>query len=240
MNRASGTMDETFVRLRALDGKPVWVALLRSKDGTGVPVYRSGTFRLFDRPSAQANPATRIVDANDLALVTFRGSDMLSIVDETLRVALRPTFRVDVSDRPFPAPESAEPLDFERVTRELVAELEAAFRNALILRPDPDPDASARAQRGIPPVEDGPLVDRSVRFAVGHASATLRPEGTEGVRLTCIGSSVRAGKQFADLFEPEAGADYAFEPGEVVRLGADVRAFLSDRRAGFRSYSASM
>jgi hypothetical protein len=233
-------MDETFVRLRALDGKPVWVALLRSKDGTGVPVYRSCTFRLFDRPSAQANPATRIVDANDLALVTFRGSDMLSIVDETLRVALRPTFRVDVSDRPFPAPESAEPLDFERVTRELVAELEAAFRNALILRPDPDPDASARAQRGIPPVEDGPLVDRSVRFAVGHASATLRPEGTEGVRLTCIGSSVRAGKQFADLFEPEAGADYAFEPGEVVRLGADVRAFLSDRRAGFRSYSASM
>jgi len=205
-----------------------------------VPVYRSGTFRLFDRPSADANPGTRIVDANDLSLVTFRGSDMLSVVDGTLRVALRPTFRIDVLDRPFTQTDEAVPLDYERVTRELVAEMEAGFRSALILRPDPDPDASARAQRGMRPVEDGPLVDRSVRFAVGHASATLRPEGTEGVRLTCIGSSVRAGKQFADLFEPETGAHYTFEPDDVVRLGTDVRAFLNNRRAGFRAYSASM
>jgi len=234
------TLDETFVRLRALDGKRVWVALLRSKDARGAPVYLSGTFRLFDRPSAGANPGTRIVDANGLSLVTFRGSDMLSVVDGNLRVALRPTFRIDVRDAPFPAPGEAAPLDFERTTRELVAELEAGFRSALILRPDPEPDASARAQRGIPPVEDGPLVDRSVRFAVGHASATLRPEGTEGVRLTCIGSSVRAGKQFADLFEPAAGPHYAFAPDDVVRLGADVRAFLSNRREGFRAYSASM
>lgn len=240
MNPVPETKDETFVRLRALDGKPVWVALLRSTDGTGVPVYRSGTFRLFDRPSADANPATRIVDANELSLVTFRGSDMLSIVDGTLRVALRPTFRIDVRDGPFPALDAAVQLDYERVTRELVAEMEAGFRSALILRPDPEPEASARAQRGMPPVEDGPLVDRSVRFAVGHASATVRPEGAASVRLTCVGSSVRAGKQFADLFEPAAGAHYAFEPADVVRLGADVRAFLSNRRAGFRAYSASM
>jgi hypothetical protein len=233
-------MDDTFVRLRALDGKPVSVALLRSKDGTGVPVYRSGTFRLFDRPAAQANPATRIVDANDLSLVTFRGSDMLSVVDGTLRVALRPTFRIDVRDEPFPPADEAVALDYERLTRELVAELEAGFRSALILRPDPEPEASTRAQRRIPPVEDGPLVDRSVRFAVGHMSATVRPEGTAGVRLTCIGSSVRDGKQFADLFEPADGAHYAFEPGDVARLGVDVRAFLNNRRDGFRAYSASM
>jgi hypothetical protein len=234
------TRDETFVRLRAFDGKPVSVALLRSKDGSGVPVYRSGTFRLFDRPNAQANPATRIVDANDLSLVTFRGSDMLSVVDGTLRVALRPTFRVEVRDEPFTAAEPAPALNYERLTRELVAELEAGFRSALILRPDPEPEASARAQRRVLPVEDGPLVDNSVRFAVGHASATVRPEGADGVRLTCIGSSVRDGKQFADLFEPAHGAYYAFQPGDVARLGVDVRAFLNNRRDGFRAYSASM
>ncbi len=232
-------MDETFERLRALDGKPVWLALLRSRDAAGTPVFRSGTFRLFDRPSADANPGTRIVDANGLSLVAFRGSDMLSVVDGTLRVALRPTFRIDVRPEPFPPPDAAPALDYERVTRELVAELEAGFRSALILRPDPEPGASARAQRGAAPVEDGPLVDNSVRFAVGHASATVRPDG-DGVRLTCIGSSVRDGKQFADLFEPVAGAYYAFERADVERLGADVRAFLNNRREGFRAYSASM
>lgn len=232
------TIDETFVRLRALDGKEVWVALLRSTDPNAAPVLRSGTFRLFDRPSAEANPATRVVDADGLSLVTFRGSDMLSVVDGTLRVALRPTFRVDVHEqRP---PQEAVALDYERVKRELVAELEAGFRSALILRPDPDPAASARAQRRVPPVEEEPLVDRSMRFAVGHMSATVRPEGDDGVRLTCVGSSVRNGKQFADLFEPETGARYAFEPADVVRLGADVRAFLSNRRAGFRAYSATI
>lgn len=162
---------------------------------------------------------------------------MLTVVDDALRVALRPTFCVDVSDRPFAAPAGV-PMTFERATRELVAELEAGFRNALILRPDPEPEASARALRGMPPVEDGPLIDRSVRFAVGHASATLRPEG-DGVRLTCVGSSVRAGVQFADLFEPAAGAYYPFEPAELVRLGADVRAFLGNRRERFKSYSGS-
>jgi hypothetical protein len=65
----------------------------------------------------------------------------------------------------------------------------------------------------------------------------LRPDGLDGLRLTCIGSSVRDGRQFADLFEPATGARYAFEPDDVVRLGADVRAFLSSRREGFVSYS---
>lgn len=235
-------MDETFERLRALDGRPVWVALLRAKDLAGASVYRSGTFRLLDRPEATANPVTRIVDAGGFSLVTFRGSDTLAVADGALRVTLRPTFRVDVLDRPFasaPPPEGAA-LSYEAAARELVAELEAGFRRALILRPDPDPDASARAQRGIAPVETGPLLDNSVRFAVGHASATLRPDGDDGVRLTCVGSSVRDGKQFADLFEPAAGARYALTAAGVERLGAEIRAFLSGRREGFVPFSASM
>jgi len=232
-------MDETFARLRALDGKRVWVALLRAKDLSGAPVYRSGTFRLFDRPHAAANPVTRVVDEDWLPIATFRGSDLLSIAEGTLRVTLRPSFCIDVLDRPFPAATDDAAPTFERATRELVAELEAGFRSALILRPDPDPDASARALRRIPPVEEGPLLDRSVRFAVGHASATLRPEGESGVRLSCVGSSVRNGKQFADLFEPASGAYYTFGPEDVARLAGDIRAFLSNRRERFTAFSAT-
>jgi len=233
-------MDETFERLRALDGKRVWVAMLRAKDQNGPAVYRSGDFRLFDRPGAASNPVTRIVDADGLSLVTFRGSDTLSVVDGALRVTLRSSFRIDVLDRPFPPQAgAAAAMTFERAARELVAELEAGFRSALILRPDPDPAASVRARPGALPVEEGPLIDNSVRFAVGHAAATLRPEGDDGIRLTCIGSSLRAGRQFADLFEPASGARYAFEPDEIARLGADVRAFLSNRRERFVSFSGS-
>jgi hypothetical protein len=230
-------MDATFERLRALDGKAVWAALLRAKELRGNSVYRSGTFRLFDRPNAGANPVTRIVDADGLPLVTFRGSDMLTVIDDMLRVALRPSFQIDVLDHPFEAPAESGELTYERVSRELVVELEAGFRSALILRPDPDPDASARARRGLGPVEEGPLIDNSMRFAVGHLSATLRPVTDGGVRLTCVGSSVRDGRQFADLFEPAAGARYAFEADEVARLGADIRAFLSGRRERFVSFS---
>jgi hypothetical protein len=230
-------MDATFERLRALDGKPVWMALLRAKDLRGNTVYRSGTFRLFDRPNAGANPVTRIVDADGLSLVTFRGSDMLTVIDDMLRVVLRPSFQIDVLDHPFAAPNERAALTYERVSRELVVELEAGFRNALILRPDPDPDASARARRGLGPAETGPLIDNSLRFAVGHLSATVRPAGEGGVRLTCVGSSVRAGRQFADLFESAAGAHYPFEAAEIARLGADIRAFLSGRRERFVSFS---
>jgi hypothetical protein len=117
-------------------------------------------------------------------------------------------------------------LNYQLTTREVVPELETAFRRALIMRPSS--------------VEEGPLIDNSVRFAVGHASATLRPDGLDGVRLTCIGTSVRDGRQLADLFEPAAGARYAFEPDDVKRLGADIRAFLSSRREGFVSYSGAV
>jgi hypothetical protein len=230
-------MDATFERLRALDGKPVWTALLRAKDLRGTTVYRSGTFRLFDRPNAGANPVTRIVDADGLPLVTFRGSDMLTVIDDLLRVVLRPSFQIDVLDHPFEAATESAALSYELIARELVVELEAGFRSALILRPDPDPDASARARRGLGPVEESPLIDNSTRFAVGHLSATLRPAGDGGVRLTCVGSSVRDGRQFADLFEAAAGAHYPFEAAEIARLGADIRAFLSGRRERFVSFS---
>jgi hypothetical protein len=235
-------VDETFERLRALDGKPVWIALLRANDLIGTTVYRSGTFHLFDRLSAAENPVTRILDANGLPLVTFRGSDTLSVVDGALRVVLRSSFRIDVLDgEAAPAPSAGvAAMTYDQAARELVAELEAGFRSALILRPDPDPAASARARHGLPPVEEGPLIDNSVRFAVGHASATLRPDSDDGVRLTCVGSSVRNGRQFADLFEPAAGARYAFEPDDIVRLGTDIRAFLSNRRERFVSYSGAV
>ncbi len=233
-------MDETFARLQALDGKTVWVALLRAKDLNGPPVVRSGEFRLFDKPNPNDNPVTRVVDADGLPLVTFRGSDMLSVVDGLLRITLRSSFRIDLQEQPFaPAPEGAA-LTYDGAARELVAELEAGFRSALLLRPDPDPAASARALRGLPPVEEGPLIDNSVRFAVGHASATLRPDGESGVRLTCVGSSVLGGKQLADLFEPAAGAHYAFEPDDIVRLGFDIRAFLCNRRERFVSFSGAV
>jgi hypothetical protein len=233
-------MDETFERLQALDGKRVWVALLRAKDQSAVPVYRGGEFRLFDRPNAAENPVTRVVDDGGLPVVTLLGTDSPSVVEGALRVTLRPTFRIEVREQPFPPPaDVAGAMTYERATRELVAELEAGFRSALILRPDPDPDASARRRHGLPPVEDGPLLDHSVRFAVGHASATLRPDGESGVRLTCIGTSVRFGRQLTDLFEPAAGAYYPFEAAAIERLGTDIRAFLSNRRERFVSYSGA-
>lgn len=218
-------MNETIERLQALDGKEVGVALVQSKLLGGLPVHRTGTFRMFERLNEADSPVTRIVDGAGVPLVTFRGSDLLTVVGPLLRVALRPTFHVDVQDGPFPPVERPAQLrlNYHLTTREVVPELEAAFRRSLIMRPNS--------------VEEEPLIDNSVRFAVGHLSATLRPDGLDGVRLTCIGTSVREGRQLADLFEPAAGARYAYEPDDVVRLGADIRAFLSSRREGFVSYS---
>lgn len=230
-------MDEPFALLQHFDGQPVRVRIVRAKDGAGVPVVRGGAFRLFDAPAEDGSILTRVIDAAGVPVATFRPADTLSIVDGALRFMLRPTMFVDVREEPF-APAAAA-VTYESAARELTAELEAAFRSALLVRPDPDPQASARARHGLEPVEPLPLVDNSLRFAVGHFSATLRPDGEGSVRLTCIGSSVRDGKQFADLFEPAGGATYAFEAAAIERCGADMRAFLAGRRERFVAFSAN-
>jgi hypothetical protein len=235
-------MDEVFERLKALDGRQVWVALLRAKDQAGVPVYRGGTFRLFSQPPGAPEPVTCIVDADDLPVVTFLGPDMFSIVEGALRAQFRTSFRVDVLDQPFPPVASAnkDGLSFEGAMRELVAELEAGFRGALIMRPDPDPDASLRARYHIPPTEEGPLPDWSMRFAVGHNSATIRPHDDGIVRLTSIGSSLRGGRQVIDLFEPAQGALYKLNQPDIERLAIDIRRFLSNRREFYVATSAKV
>ena len=229
------TMDETFERLKALDGKRVWVALVRSKDQQGPAVYRGGTFQLFSKPAGAEAPVTRVVDDTGLPVVTFLGPDMFSLVDGLLRAQLRTSFRIDVLDRPFPATggDDNAAMMFDHAMRELVAELEAGFRAALLIRPDPDPDASLRARYHVPPTEEGPLPDFSMRFAVGHNSATVRPHDDGIIRLTCIGSSLRGGRQVIDLFEPATGSLYALKPPDVARLANDIRAFLGNRRERF-------
>ena len=97
------------------------------------------------------------------------------------------------------------------------------------------PEASLRARYHVPPTEDGPLPDFSMRFAVGHNSATVRPFDDGIVRLTCIGSSVRDGRQVIDLFETAQGPQYALKPPDIERLANDIRAFLSNRRQRFAS-----
>jgi len=228
-------VDEVFERLKSLDGRSVWVALLRAKDQSGPPVYRSGTFQLFAQPPGADAPVTRIVDADKLPVVTFLGPDMFSIVDGALRAQFRTSFRADVLDQPFPQPpgRARELLSFEGAMRELVAELEAGFRTALIMRPDPDPEASLRARYHVPPTEEGPLPDWSMRFAVGHNSATVRPHDDGIVRLTSIGSTLRDGRQVIDLFEPAGGALYELFPPDIERLAIDIRRFLADRRETF-------
>jgi len=234
-------MDEVFERLKSLDGQPVWVALLRAKDQTGVPVYRTGTFRLFSQPAGAEEPVTRIVDADDLPVVTFLGPDMFSLAGGALRAQFRASFRADVLDRPFPAVSvDTDGVSFEDAMRELVAELEAGFRTALIMRPDPDPEASLRARYHVPPTEEGPLPDWSMRFAVGHNSATIRPHDDGIVRLTSIGSSLRGGRQVIDLFEPAQGSLYKLISSDIARLAVDVRRFLSNRREFYVPNSAKV
>jgi hypothetical protein len=222
----------------------VSVAIVRAKDQLGGSVRRRGCLRLSGTPAdvrrtvdaAHALPLAQILDDDGSPLVTFLGRDRLSLWNGRLRVEFRSSFRVDLDDRPFPPPvlrDEAPPVTFERAMRELAAELEAGFRTALLLRPDPDPDASASARAGHRPFEAGPLSDGSVRFAVGHATATLRPDGERGIRLTCVGSEVWFGRQFTQVFEPAAGSCYDFVADDVERLGADVRAFLNNRRERF-------
>ena len=227
-------MDATFERLRALDGRDVFVALVRAKDQHGPAVYRSGVFHLFAPSLGGGAPVTCVLDARELPIVTLLGTDTLSIANGALRAELRPSFRIDVHDQPFPErTDDGGIISYEQATRELVAELEAGFRTALVYRPDPDPDASLRARYRLPPTEEGPLRDWSMRFAVGHNSATVRPHDLDTVRLTCLGSSVRAGRQVVDVFEPLDGVDYALISRDVTRLAANVRAFLAERRDRF-------
>lgn len=232
-------------RLIALANAHVDVAILRAADQRGTPVYRSGRVRLLGTPdavqfaveAARNRPIARIADADGGPIATLLGCDRLSVRRDAVRVEFRSSFRVDVGIvRPLAeAHEDLAPMTFERAARDLAAELEAGFRSELLLRPDPDPAAGLRARYGVAPIEPGPLGDGSVRFAVGHAAATLRPDGADGVRLTCIGTEIRDGRQVTDIFEPLRGPRYELAPDDVERLAADIRAFLANRRERFTS-----
>jgi hypothetical protein len=207
-------------RLIALDGRRVWAAIVRGSDAA---VIRSGTLRLFEPECdvqlllevARAETFARIVDADGLPIVAVRGGDDLSAYSDLLSAELRPGFRVDILDRAFAAAAAPDtPLTYADAARELAAELEAGFRSALLLQPQP-------------------LLDRSVRFAVGHAAATLYPDGADAVRLVCVASEVRFEQQFTTIYAPRSGPRYALDARDVMRLGTDIRAFVSNQRARF-------
>ena len=222
-------VNRAFDRIVALAGARVWAALTNPSDPDAFATVRSGTLRLPETPCdaqslaelARDDVLARIVDADELPLVTLLGGDTVTLWNELLSAELRPSFRVDILDRPFRRPGESEPAApaFERTARELAAELEAGFRGDLLLQPAPLPDAS-------------------VRFAVGHAAATLYPEGPAGIRLVCILSDVRFDRQFAFPYAPVRGAQYTFAAGERERLAADIRAFLSNKRERFEPIGA--
>ncbi len=224
-------MDDARARFRQLDGARVAVALLRAADQTGDPVRRTGVLHL----GARGAPAiARIVDADDVPIVTLLAGDTCTAAGAAFRWELRPAFRIDVcalDDAPPPIDHAA--IDVAHAMRGLAAELEAGFRSALLVRPDPAPEASVRARYGVPPIEDGPLADGSIRFAVDHASATLHADDDAALRLTCIASSIRSNRQSAVAYEPLRGPRYALAAAELEQLGADVRAFFAQRRERF-------
>ena len=218
-------MNKAFDRIIALDGARVWAALTNPADPRALTIVRSGTLRLPESPCDAQTLAEltrdevlmRIAGTDDLPLVTLLGADTPTLWNDLLSVELRPTLRIDLLDRPFPraAASESELPGYERTARELAAELEAGFRGALLLQP-------------------APLLDKSVRFAVGHAAATLYPDDVSGgVRLVCILSEVRFDQQFATPFVPRGGARYTFAASEIERLAADIRAFLSNARDRF-------
>jgi hypothetical protein len=239
-------MSEVLERLLPFDGVAVVVAMLRAADQTQRPVRRYGTLRLcvprdilVGRVRARSDaPIVRIVDAAGLPIATLHGRDELALAleGEALRWRLRPTFRIDVLERGGAEVGPPEiPLDYDAATREMATEMEAGYRAALRMRPDPTPEAGVRALHGVPPVEPGPLPDGSVRFAVGHTSATIRPDGTNALRCTCIETTIVRNRQYAVAFEPPRGPRYALGTSDVARLAADVRAFFSHRRDGFNA-----
>jgi hypothetical protein len=207
-------------RLIALEGRPMWASIVRGADA---PVVRNGTLRLFEpdcdvqtlREAGPGETFARIVDAAGLPIVALRGGDPLSLFRNLLSAELGPAFRADLLDRAFPDRAGAAGVrTYEAVARELHAELEAGFRSELLRQSEP-------------------LADRSVRFAVGHAAATLYPDGDYGIRLKCVFSEVRFEQQFTTIYVPPRGSRYVRAAAEVERLGADIRAFMSNERAGF-------
>ncbi len=179
--------------------------------------------------AAATDAIARIVDAGDRAIVTVRKGDIVQQTGRALEIVIRPAFRITCThDAPvLPPPDDDDRFAFVNATRALAAELEAGFRSALLFRPDPDHDASLRARYGVPPIESEPLRDGSIRFAVGHASATLRPDDAVTMRLTCTVTTVRGVHQTVTHVGPRDGATYGVDPAEVERLAFDMRAFLA-------------
>ena len=227
-------------RLRALDGTPVNVSILRAPGLHGEAVIRAGTLRALSAKERRLpivgavtdRPIGCVDDDGGFAIATLLETDTFDIDFGPLRAILRPSFRIDVAADPFPIPPERLP-DFHAATRDIAAELEAGFRTALIVRPDPDPSAGIRADRGLPPVDTGPLSDGSVRFAIGHSSARLVPEGKGSIALVCTETVVREIEQVAERYVPQRGGTYALLPSEIRQLTSDIRAFLNGRREGF-------
>lgn len=228
-------------RLLTLDGAGVWASIIRAPDQRGRGVVRSGTLRLVVPVADVARivdersdePIAQIFDADDLPIVSILGTDGFSMHNTLLSVEFRSSFRVDILDRPFkPAFDDYVPMNYDRASRQLAAELEAGFRSLLLFRPDPDPNAGAPLRHGVPPPAPGPLKDNSIRFAIGHVAATLH-QCDEGIRITCILSEVHFQHQRVHTFRPIAGERYALDDDGIARLGADIRAFLCERGERF-------
>jgi hypothetical protein len=228
-------------RLLVLDGVRVWVSIIRARDQRGRGVVRNGTLRLV-APADEVrrileerrdDPIAQILDDDELPIVSLLGTDLLSMHNKLLSVEFRASFRVDIIDRPFkPAFDDFVPMNYDRASRQLAAELEAGFRSLLLFRPDPEPGAGAPLRHGIPPPAPGPLKDNSVRFAVGHVAATLHPVD-DGIKITCILSEVRFQNQKVHTFRPASGEWYPLEDDAIERLGSDIRAFLCERGERF-------
>jgi len=231
-------MREAYERLIALDGANVTLAMRRAKDQSLYPILRVGTLRLAVPSWALVNTiesrldtvVARVFDEEHLPIATFIGRDRLATMNGRLHFELRPTFTIDVELRdPNVVPAPGYMIDYARATRDVAAELEAGFRGDLRFRPDPDPAASLRASYGVSALDDRPLPDGSVRFAVGHASTALHPDGPAGLRLRCVEVRVERNHQIATDYELAFGCRYALESTDIRRLAADMRLFLSHR-----------
>jgi hypothetical protein len=215
--------------LGALDRSDVWVRMHRSIDPTGPSIVRRGRFAVVGEHGPQ------VVDEAGVAIVTIVERDVVTPTNRGVRVDLRPSFRIEISTRPFSLepPHDDAAVGFDWATRDLAAEMEASFRGALLMRPDPNHGASVRAQHRVAPIEAASLRDHSVRFAVDHASVTLHPEGEAAIRLTCIQSTVRGVRQYVEHFQTPEGPRYPATAAAIERLAADMRAFLSGRHGHF-------